>query len=312
MRIEKLDSVESTNKYCEALDLAQVGDFTCYWALEQTAGVGQRGNHWTSAPGENLTFSLVLHPTFLPADRQFKLTQALSLAICDFLLFNSSPKIGEGDRREAVGEEYEFNSGEGWYAVGSVRQPREAVGEEYDRPSIKWPNDIYVMISNTTVGSECYHYKKICGTLVSTRLVGSSIASAVCGIGLNVNQCEFPDWVPNPTSLSLLTGNRYDLEPLLQQLLVCIERRYNELKSGCDPEQEYLDRLLNLGVPARYKYMNTQSSSSPRVGEGDRRAAVVEEYLTATITGVDPHGRLLLTTADGRRLSCGMKEIALL
>ena len=32
----------------------------------------------------------------------------------------------------------------------------------------------------------------------------------------------------------------------------------------------------------------------------------------ATITGDDPHGRLLLTTADGHRLSCGMKEIVFL
>lgn len=28
--------------------------------------------------------------------------------------------------------------------------------------------------------------------------------------------------------------------------------------------------------------------------------------------GVDPHGRLLLTTGDGHRLSCGMKEIVFL
>ena len=87
MQIVRLDSVESTNKYCEVLDLAEVEDFTCYWALEQTAGIGQRGNHWEAAPGKNLTFSLVLHPTFLPADRQFHLTQALSLALVDFLSF---------------------------------------------------------------------------------------------------------------------------------------------------------------------------------------------------------------------------------
>ena len=239
-KIHKLDSVESTNRYCEALDLLQVGDFTCYWAIEQTAGIGQRGNHWESAPGKNLTLSLVLHPSFLPADRQFRLTQALSLALVDFL----SP----------------FNS--------------------HLSPSIKWPNDIYV-------GG-----KKICGTLVSTRLAGNHITSAVCGIGLNVNQVVFPDWVPDPTSLALLTGRQYALEPLLQQLLQCIKQRYRALQSGLEPEPEYLEHLLNLGVPACYKYN--------------------EEKITATVTGVDPHGRLLLTTFDGRHLSCGMKEITLL
>ena len=235
--IQKLDSTESTNKYCEALDLAEVEDFTCYWALEQTAGIGQRGNHWHSAPGQNLTFSLVLHPAFLPAARQFRLTQALSLALVDLLsTFNLHFSI-----------------------------------------QIKWPNDIYV------------DSHKICGTLVSTRLQGNTIASAVCGIGLNVNERDFPSWVPHPTSLSLLTGQNYALEPLLRQLLVCIEKRYNDLKTGLDPEPEYLAHLMNLHVPARYIYN--------------------KEEIAATITGVDPHGRLLLSAADGRSLSCSMKEI---
>ena len=239
-KIHKLDSVESTNKYCEALDLHQVEDFTCYWALEQTAGIGQRGNHWASAPGENLTFSLVLHPTSLAASRQFKLTQALSLALGDFLsIFN-----------------FQF----------SIR--------------IKWPNDLYV-------GSH-----KICGTLVSTRLQGDTIASAVCGIGLNVNQTAFPDWVPNPTSLRLLTGRSYDLEATLHVLLDCIRRRYDALCAGADMQQEYLAHLMNLGCEARYGYLGRE--------------------ITAVITGVDDHGRLLLDSSDGRRLCCAMKEITFL
>lgn len=240
MEIIKFDSLESTNRYCEALDLSRVGDFTCFWALAQTAGIGQRGNHWHSQPGLNLTFSLVLHPSFLPADRQFRLTEALSLAIVDFL----SP----------------FTS--------------------HLSPSIKWPNDIYV------------DGRKICGTLVSTRLAADRIVSAVCGIGFNVNQLRFPDWVPNPTSLAILTARQFELQPLLQQLLACIETRYDALRSGLDPEPDYLKHLLNLGVPARYMYDGQE--------------------VVATVTGVDPHGRLLLSVADGRRLSCGMKEIVFL
>ena len=240
MQIVRFDSLESTNKYCEALDLTEVEDFTCYWALAQTAGIGQRGNHWEAAPGKNLTFSLVLHPAFLPADRQFRLTQDLSLALVDFLST--------------------FNIQHSTF--------------------IKWPNDIYV------------DGHKICGTLVSTRLQGNVIASAVCGIGLNVNQTVFPDWVPNPTSLGLLTGRTFELEPLLRRLLASIEMRYNALRIGLDPEPEYLAHLMNLGVPARYIYNS--------------------EEMEATVTGVDPHGRLLLTASDGRRLSCGMKEIQFL
>lgn len=274
MQIVRFDSLESTNKYCEALDLAEVEDFTCYWALEQTAGIGQRTpsplrgtppcqggefNRWEAEPRQNLTFSLVLHPTFLPADRQFKLTEALSLALVDLL--------------------------------STLHPPLSAL--------IKWPNDIYA------------DGKKICGTLVSTRLTGNAIASAVCGIGLNVNQTEFPDWVPNPTSLRLLTGRRYELEPLLRHLLDCIGSRYSDLRSGCDPEPAYLAHLLNLGSRARYIYK--YNNSSPKLGEGDPSETRGEEcVITATVTGVDPHGRLLLTVDDGRHISCGMKEISLL
>lgn len=240
MKIEKFDSLESTNKYCEALDLAEVEDFTCFWALEQTAGIGQRGNHWASAPGENLTFSLVLKPDFLPAADQFRLTQALSLALTDTLS-----------------------------ALNALRTIR-----------IKWPNDIYV------------DGKKVCGTLISTRLSGDCINAAICGIGLNVNQVEFPDWVPNPTSLALLMGRTYDLESLLMQLLQHIEARYADLRHGIDPTPDYLVLLMNRNVEARYLY------------EG--------EEITATITGVDRYGHLQLTAADGRQLSCAMKEIAFL
>lgn len=253
MQIIRLDSVESTNKYCEALNLAEVEDFTCYWALAQTAGIGQRGNHWHSAPGENLTFSIVLKPTWLPADRQFRLTQALSLAVVDFL--SALPlRQGESPKGKGVG--------------------------------IKWPNDIYV-------GDH-----KICGTLVSTHLSTQAITqshnhaiitTAIAGIGLNINETVFPDWVPNPTSLRLLTGRSYDLEETLHTLLLCIERRYQALRNGAYCESEYLALLLGRGEQRQYVYR--------------------DQPLTATIDGVDEYGRLLLTTADDSSICCNMKEI---
>ena len=52
---------------------------------EQTKGRGQRGNAWLSNKGENLTFSIVLKPTFLKASRQFYLNMISSLAVADAL-----------------------------------------------------------------------------------------------------------------------------------------------------------------------------------------------------------------------------------
>jgi len=53
------------------------------WAERQTAGRGQRGHTWTSPEGENLTFTLVLEPRFLPVSEQFLLSEAIALALTD-------------------------------------------------------------------------------------------------------------------------------------------------------------------------------------------------------------------------------------
>ena len=52
---------------------------------------------------------------------------------------------------------------------------------------IKWPNDIYIAD------------RKICGMLMENFLDGDRLSVSICGIGLNVNQKEFPDNIPNPT-----------------------------------------------------------------------------------------------------------------
>lgn len=49
----------------------------------QTAGRGQRGNSWESEPGKNVTFSMLWRPDGFPARRQFRLSQAVSMAIVD-------------------------------------------------------------------------------------------------------------------------------------------------------------------------------------------------------------------------------------
>lgn len=239
MKIQYFDSLASTNQYCELLDLSQVEEFTCYCAYAQTAGIGQRGNHWEAEPGKNLTFTLVLRPTFLPVSHQFKLTQVLSLALCDWI----KPQLKDSS---------------------SVM--------------IKWPNDIYV-------GN-----MKVCGILTSLRIQGSFIAHAVCGIGLNLNQTCFPDWVPNPTSMKLLTQREYPIEESLDSLLSAIYRRYTALSMGGDLNAEYLQHLYRMGQASTFIYHN--------------------HTITATITGVNSYGHLQLTTQEGERLSCALKEIA--
>lgn len=61
----------------------------------QTAGRGQRGNTWHSESGKNLTFSIILKPTFLAVSDQFYLNMIVSLGVYDYLktLFDEDVKI---------------------------------------------------------------------------------------------------------------------------------------------------------------------------------------------------------------------------
>ena len=78
--IYRIDETTSTND--EARDAKyRHGDIV--WAERQTAGRGQRGHTWTSPEGENLTFSMVLEPRFLPVGEQFLLSEAVTLALTD-------------------------------------------------------------------------------------------------------------------------------------------------------------------------------------------------------------------------------------
>jgi len=62
-----------------------VHEGTIISAEAQTKGKGQRGNTWLSEPGKNLTFSILLKPTFLDIQQQFDLNRIISLSILEIL-----------------------------------------------------------------------------------------------------------------------------------------------------------------------------------------------------------------------------------
>lgn len=76
----------STNTLATELSQkAETPEGTLIITNHQMAGRGQRGSSWEAAPGENLTFSLILKPTFLQAQNQFQLNQAFSLGVLDYV-----------------------------------------------------------------------------------------------------------------------------------------------------------------------------------------------------------------------------------
>lgn len=81
-----IQETESTNSYLRKLLIErELEEGTIIITNHQTAGRGQRGNTWESKKGENLTFSIVLYPTFIPIYEQFILSQIVSLSIMKVL-----------------------------------------------------------------------------------------------------------------------------------------------------------------------------------------------------------------------------------
>lgn len=83
---------------------------------------------------------------------------------------------------------------------------REYLLERGVTTRIKWPNDIWAGES------------KICGILIENVLSGHRLVNSIVGIGLNINQLTFPSDLPNPISLALLTGRKYDVREELEAL----------------------------------------------------------------------------------------------
>lgn len=84
--IINLEEIDSTNIYASQLiNENKATEGTVIVAKNQISGKGQAESKWESKPGENLTFSIIFCPTFLPVANQFSLSKSISLAIIDFL-----------------------------------------------------------------------------------------------------------------------------------------------------------------------------------------------------------------------------------
>lgn len=83
---------------------------------------------------------------------------------------------------------------------------------------IKWPNDILV------------YKKKIAGILIENKVQGRMLHSSIVGIGLNINQSDFPDQLINPISMKLLLKDSIDINQVLETLIVQLEKHYFQFK----------------------------------------------------------------------------------
>lgn len=103
-------------------------------------------------------------------------------------------------------------------AAVAVAQALELVANA--RPELKWPNDVLL------------EGKKVCGILLESSFEGGELEFIVLGVGLNVNQSEFPlELRERATSLFLETQREFEREELLKNILMKFNSIYEILKT---------------------------------------------------------------------------------
>lgn len=229
-RFDLFEVVESTN---DTLRDEKYHHGDAVLALFQTKGRGQKGNSWSSDKDQNLTFSLMLEPTHIKAEKQFIISKAVALGIYDALKH---------------------------YGIEA---------------RIKWPNDIYV------------DNRKICGVLIENDVMGTTLLRSIVGIGINVNQSQFPSMDVNPTSMQLEIGRELNCGEVFGILYSSIMKRYDSLINS-DIDEQYLEKLFRYNQEHLF-----------RCGG---------KTFNATIKGIGEHGELLLLTDEGTK-SFQFKEV---
>jgi BirA family biotin operon repressor/biotin-[acetyl-CoA-carboxylase] ligase len=145
--------------------------------------------------------------------------------------------------------------------------------------TIKWPNDL--IVRSRIPHPEAREWRKLAGVLTETGVMGERLDFVVVGIGVNVN--VEPDVVPtlasHATSILAEVMRPTDRLALLATLLRGVERRYEALRAGESPYQEWTARLATLGQPVQ--------------------VTTSEGALTGVAESVDGDGALLLRTPDG-------------
>jgi BirA family transcriptional regulator, biotin operon repressor / biotin---[acetyl-CoA-carboxylase] ligase len=155
----------------------------------------------------------------------------------------------------------------------------DALGRTGVTATIRWPNDVMV-------GT-----RKICGMLpeaVTTR--EGTLENVILGIGLNVNQRDFPASIQTlATSVRIETGREHAVEELLQAVLAGLEGWYRRFVEGG------LDVLL----PA---WLGRAQGIGRRARAADGREGIA--------VGLAADGALLLRTDSGETVRVVAGEIA--
>lgn len=145
---------------------------------------------------------------------------------------------------------------------------------------VKWPNDIY------------WGDRKVAGILIETDLMGRSVANAIIGVGVNVNQEHFVSDAPNPISLRQIVGHELDREDLLVRIMQRFSELYGMMLAGETAALHALYRSLLYRGEGFHTYENENGRFEARIRD------------------VEPTGHLLLEDRQGVVKRYAFKEVA--
>ena len=141
---------------------------------------------------------------------------------------------------------------------------------------LKWPNDILL------------NEKKLAGILCEY-VPGTAV---IVGIGINLNQTCFPEDIKNiATSLKLETGTTVNRTNLVISLLENLDSNYEE--------------FLQEKRPSLIKKWTNRTDMFGKITTVHQKG----KSLTGTAMGLDPEGRLILKTLDGKTHTLSSGEL---
>lgn len=148
---------------------------------------------------------------------------------------------------------------------------------------IKWPNDIF------------YQEKKLGGVLISNTIRNGQLDESVIGVGLNVNQANFPEWIPRPVSLRQIVDKEFDLQEILKGILKCFSHWVDQAKS-----------MEGIGIINNEYHQNLFRTGEWHLYE------INGEIAELRIKGIGEFGMLVMETREGKTIHCDFKTIRFL
>lgn len=146
--------------------------------------------------------------------------------------------------------------------------------------AVKWPNDILA------------DKDKVAGILIENIIKGSKIKQSVIGIGLNVNQKDFPKSIGNVTSLKNITGINFDKDSLLKNIVTSIKYYVGYV------EKKEFEKIKKLYLASLYKY------HKPTMFEDNRGVVFLGK-----IIDVSEEGKLVIELENETIRKFNLKEI---